>query len=64
MSLPELMARLWNSLCAGLDVDNDDGQGLVEYALILMFVAVVVVILVVMVGPGIGNIYSNLVAQL
>lgn len=37
------------------------GQGLVEYALILVLVAVVVGIILVILGPGIGNLFSNIV---
>lgn len=40
------------------------GQGLVEYALILVFVSVVMVIILTVLGPGISNIYSNIVALL
>ena len=36
------------------------GQGLVEYALILIFVAVVLVLLLTILGPGVGNMYSNI----
>lgn len=46
------------------DDSSDGGQGLVEYALILIFVAVVVVAIASVLGPGIGNIYSNLVTTL
>ena len=35
------------------------GQGLVEYALILMFVFLVVIILLYYLGPAIGNMYST-----
>ncbi len=44
--------------------ETEAGQGLVEYALILIMVAVVVVAVAIILGPGIGNIYSNLVATL
>ncbi len=37
------------------------GQGLVEYALILVFVAVVLIAILVILGPGISNIYQNIV---
>lgn len=37
------------------------GQGLVEYALILIFVAVVLIGLLVILGPGISNTYNNIV---
>jgi pilus assembly protein Flp/PilA len=42
----------------------DEGQGLVEYALILMFVAMAVVVILSLVGPAIGNVFSNLIPQL
>lgn len=37
-------------------------QGLVEYALILVLVAVVVIGILTLLGPQIGNIFSRLVA--
>jgi pilus assembly protein Flp/PilA len=40
---------------------NDEGQGLVEYALILVMVAVVVVVVLVVLGPVIGNTYSSII---
>jgi len=43
---------------------QEDGQGLVEYALILVLVAVVVVVVLSQVGPGVGNIFSTVVAAL
>ena len=44
--------------------DAEEGQGLVEYALILIMVAVVVLVIAAVLGPGNGKIYSNLVATL
>lgn len=38
------------------------GQGLVEYALILVLVAVVVIGILTLLGPQIGNVFSQLVA--
>lgn len=43
---------------------HQGGQGLVEYALILIFVAVVVVALLTILGPGITNIYGNIITTL
>ncbi|HRE25550.1 MAG TPA: pilus assembly protein [Anaerolineales bacterium] len=40
------------------------GQGLVEYAFILMLVAVVVVVVVALLGPVVGNMYSQIVVQI
>ncbi len=37
------------------------GQGLVEYALILVLVAVVVIVILALLGPAIGNVFSNIV---
>jgi pilus assembly protein Flp/PilA len=39
---------------------NEEGQGLVEYALILVLVAVVVIIILTLLGPAIGNVFSNI----
>ncbi len=43
---------------------SEKGQGLVEYAVILVFVAVVIVIILTFVGPAMGGIYSNIIASL
>ncbi len=40
------------------------GQGLVEYALILVLVAVVVIVVLALLGPTIGNIFSNILSYL
>ena len=40
---------------------KEKGQGLVEYALILVLVAVVVIVILSLLGPAIGNIFSNIV---
>jgi pilus assembly protein Flp/PilA len=37
------------------------GQGLVEYALILVLVAVVVIVVLTLLGPAIGNVFSNVI---
>jgi len=38
---------------------NEEGQGLVEYALILVLVAVVVIIILSLLGPQVGNVFST-----
>ncbi len=40
---------------------HEEGQGLVEYALILVLVAVVVIVILAVLGPAVGNIFSNIV---
>ena len=47
-----------------LYIPREEGQGLVEYALILVLVAVVVIIILIVLGPAIGNIFSNIVTKL
>lgn len=42
---------------------KDKGQGLVEYALILVMVAVVVVLILVLLGPTVGNLFSNVTSE-
>ena len=39
------------------------GQGLVEYALILVFVAIVVVAALTIFGPTLGNTYSSIIGM-
>jgi pilus assembly protein Flp/PilA len=37
------------------------GQGLVEYALILVFVAIVVIVILTLLGPTIANVFSSVI---
>jgi len=37
------------------------GQGFVEYALIMLLVALAVIVILALLGPSIGNIYSNFI---
>jgi pilus assembly protein Flp/PilA len=39
---------------------SEQGQGLVEYAIILAFVAIVVISIMRLLGPKIGNTYSSI----
>jgi pilus assembly protein Flp/PilA len=39
---------------------SERGQGLVEYALILVLVAVVVIAILSLLGPAIGNVFSQI----
>jgi pilus assembly protein Flp/PilA len=41
---------------------QEEGQGLVEYALILVLVAVVVIVILSLLGPAIGNVFSNILS--
>jgi pilus assembly protein Flp/PilA len=42
-----------------LFLPREEGQGLVEYALILVLVALVVIAILAILGPQIGNIFSR-----
>ena len=46
-----------------LYLPREEGQGLVEYALILVLVAIVVIVILALLGPAIANIFSNIVNQ-
>lgn len=43
---------------------NERGQGLVEYAIILVLVAVVVIAVMRLIGPRVGNIFSTINSSL
>jgi pilus assembly protein Flp/PilA len=43
---------------------KEKGQGLVEYALILVLVAVVVIAVLTLLGPIIGNVFSKINSNL
>jgi pilus assembly protein Flp/PilA len=47
-----------------LFLPREKGQGLVEYALILVLVAIVVIAILMLLGPIIGNVFSNIVNAL
>ncbi len=40
------------------------GQGLTEYAVIIVLVAVVVIAVLVLLGPPVGNMYSDVVSNI
>lgn len=43
-----------------LFLHREEGQGLVEYALILVLVAIVVIAILTILGPQIGNVFSSI----
>jgi len=43
---------------------KEKGQGLVEYALILVLVAVVVIAVLTILGPIIGNVFTKIITGL
>ena len=47
-----------------LFLPREEGQGLVEYALIMVLVAIVVIAILLLLGPVVGNVFSNIVTNL
>ena len=44
-----------------LSLQREKGQGLVEYALILVLVAIVVIAVLLILGPAVGDVFSEIV---
>jgi pilus assembly protein Flp/PilA len=40
------------------------GQGLVEYAMLIMLVALLLIVLLVIFGEGVGNTYSGIISSI
>ncbi|TMC48149.1 MAG: Flp family type IVb pilin [Chloroflexi bacterium] len=40
-------------------LNDEEGQGMVEYALILVLIAVVVIVILQIVGSQVNNVFSN-----
>jgi len=47
-----------------LYLPQEEGQGMVEYALILVLVAIVVIAILMLLGPQIGNVFSRITSGL
>jgi len=43
---------------------REEGQGLVEYGLIIFLVAIVVIAILVLLGPQIGSIFSGITSSI
>jgi pilus assembly protein Flp/PilA len=43
------------------DMNREGGQGLVEYAFIMLLVAIIVIVVLALLGPSVGNLYSSIV---
>lgn len=44
-----------------LFLPREAGQGLVEYSMILILVAIVVIAVIALLGPAVGNLFSTVV---
>jgi Flp pilus assembly pilin Flp len=69
-ALPRIFARLrraFDGVCAPFHrakLLDESGQGLVEYALLLVFITIVVVVSLTVVGAQLSNIFSNVTLSL
>jgi len=55
MHLVELIRRLLARL-----TENERGQSMVEYALILVLIAVVVIVVLILLGNQVANVFCNI----
>jgi pilus assembly protein Flp/PilA len=54
-----MLTQFWSWLKTFV-LTEEQAQGLVEYALIILLVAIVVIAALLILGPAIGNIYTNI----
>jgi hypothetical protein len=45
------------------NIHSAPGQGILEYAAILILVVMIVILLLYLLGPSVGNMYSNVVVN-
>ena len=45
-------------------IKREEGQGLVEYGLIIFLVAIVIIAILVLLGPQIGSIFSGITGSI
>jgi pilus assembly protein Flp/PilA len=57
--LSNLYLRLRELAIRKTTLDKQEGQGMIEYALILVLIAVVVIIILTVVGGQVKNVFSN-----
>lgn len=47
-----------------LFLPKEEGQGIVEYALILVLIAIIVIAILMILGPAIGDVFSDILGAL
>ena len=57
--IPALVASLRAMFAPGEGRDDERGQGLVEYGLIFVLIAIVAIVVVGLVGHQVNNVFSN-----
>lgn len=43
---------------------DEQGQGTLEYAMVIVLVAIIILVVLVILGPSTGNMYSNVVSNI
>jgi pilus assembly protein Flp/PilA len=59
-----MMIGVYARRCKMVYLPREEGQGLAEYGLILVLVAVVVVAALMLIGPEVADMYNRLVESL
>jgi pilus assembly protein Flp/PilA len=59
-----LMKSLYLKLRELIHRRDEEGQGMVEYALILVLIAVVVIVILIVLGGKVKNVFSDIVSGL
>jgi pilus assembly protein Flp/PilA len=47
-----------------LFLPHEEGQGLLEYGLVIILAAIVVVAILILLGPAVGNLFSTVIEEL
>jgi pilus assembly protein Flp/PilA len=62
--LSNLYTRLHELMVRKPREEDEEGQGMVEYALILVLIAIVVIVILTLVGRQVNNVFSNISSAL
>lgn len=58
-----IMMKLYFRLKAFMSHFPPPGQGLVEYALLILLVGIAVIVMLTLFGRGVGNMFNNIIAN-
>jgi pilus assembly protein Flp/PilA len=60
----KIIVHFFSSFEAFMFISFPRGQGLVEYALLLALVSIILVVILLLFGSSIGNLFSNVIANI
>jgi pilus assembly protein Flp/PilA len=60
----QMISTYFDLIRAKLHREDEEGQTLVEYGLLLALIAIIVIVALLFLGPIISNIFSNVATQL